>query len=382
MPSEFPPDHRLNDHADMSLLFEPIKIGALSLPHRIVMAPLTRSRAGSIRTPNDMMVRYYGQRAGAAMIISEATIISPTAAGYAWTPGIYNAEQVAGWKKITKEVHDKGGRIICQLWHCGRVSHPDLLPEGVLPVGPSANVPRKGQAFTETGFKDFVDTHALETAEIKGVIVDYVQAAKNAKEAGFDGIEVHGANGYLLEQFLYNGVNTRSDEYGGSIENRARFMLEVLHAVLEVWPADRVGVRISPWGGANDMHGSDIEASYEYLAKKLNDLDLAYLSLVERSWAEGEREAADAPPSITAFIRQFYDGAILSAGGFGAESAASILQAGDAQLVAFGKLYISNPDLVERLRAGHELAMADPASFYGGGEEGYTDYPFMGEAAE
>ncbi len=378
MPSDFPPDHRLNDHADMSLLFEPIKVGALELPHRIVMAPLTRSRAGRERVPNDMMARYYGQRAGAAMIISEATIISPTAAGYAWTPGIYNKEQVAGWKKITKAVHDKGGRIICQLWHCGRVSHPDLLPGGVLPAGPSANVPRKGQAFTETGFKDFAATRALETAEIKDIIADYVQAAKNAKEAGFDGIEVHGANGYLLEQFLYNGVNERTDEYGGSIENRARLMLEVLDAVLEVWPANRVGLRISPWGGSNDMHGSDIEQTYEYLAQKLDDLDLAYLSLVERSWGSvQEREAADAPPSITAFIRQFYEGAILSAGGFGAESAASILQAGDAQLVAFGKLYISNPDLPERLRAGHELAMADPSTFYGGDEKGYTDYAFM-----
>ncbi len=381
MPTDFPEDHRENPHPDMALLFSPIKIGALELPHRIVMAPLTRSRAGETRTPTDMMARYYGQRSTAALIISEATIISPTAAGYAWTPGIYNEGQVEGWKKVTKAVHDKGGRIVCQLWHCGRVSHPDLLPGGVLPVGPSANVPAKGQAFTAQGFKDFVGTRPLETSEISGIVADYVQAAKNAKEAGFDGIEVHGANGYLLEQFLMDGVNKRTDEYGGSIENRARLLLEVLDAVLKIWPADRVGLRISPWGGSNDVYDSNPAPLYEYLAKKLNKLGLAYLSLVERQWESAqEREAADAPPSITAFIRQFYDGPILSAGGFGGQSAASILQAGDAQLVAFGKLYISNPDLPERLKAGFPLAMADPASFYGGGEEGYTDYPFMAES--
>ena len=366
-------------------LFDEVAIGAWRLPHRIVMAPLTRSRAGSERVPNEMMAEYYAQRASAALIITEATIISQQAAGYAYTPGIYNDAQIEGWKRIVDAVKGRNGHIVCQLWHCGRISHPTLQLDGAAPVAPSAIKPGEsaGLAFTEEGFQPFVTPRALEESEISTILEDYRRAAENAKVAGFDGVEIHGANGYLINQFLCDGTNSRTDRYGGSVENRTRFLLEVLDAVGGVWNADRTGVRISPWGAFLDCSDSNPAALYTHVCQELSKRGLAYLSVVEREWLGDEAPEKDpsVPPSITAFVRSHYNDAILTAGGYTCKSACATVQAGVAHVVAFGKAYIANPDLAERIRARADLNEPDRDTFYGGDEKGYTDYPLMEKRA-
>jgi len=394
MPSQnivYPEDPRTLDCKDIidtdgtPGLFDNVKVGAWRLPHRIVMAPLTRSRAGSERVPNAMMTKYYAQRASAALIITEATIISEQAAGYAYTPGIYDEAQIEGWKRIVDAVKERNGHIVCQLWHCGRISHPSLQPNGATPVAPSAIKPGEsaGLAFTEDGFQPFVTPRALEASEISSVLGDYRSAAENAKAAGFHGVELHGANGYLINQFLCDGTNKRTDQYGGNVEKRTRFLLEVLDAVGAVWTEDRIGVRISPWGAFLDCSDSDDDALYSYVCRELSNRKLAYLSVVEREWLGDEVPERDSsvPPSITTFVRSHYVGTILTAGGYTCKSACATVQSQAAHLVAFGKAYIANPDLAERIRARAPLNEPDRDTFYAGDEKGYTDYPFMEKGA-
>lgn len=354
-------------------LFTPIRIGALDLPHRIVMAPLTRCRASEGNVPTAMNARYYEQRASAALIVSEATQVTPFGQGYPGTPGIHSDEQVEGWKLVTKAVHDKGGKIVLQLWHVGRISHPSLQPGGVLPVAPSAIKP-SGQAATYTGMVPFETPRALETAEVYDVIAQYRVGAENAKRAGFDGVEVHGANGYLIDQFLRDGTNQRTDEWGGSVEKRARFALEVTKAVVEVWGADRVGIRLSPNGTFNDMYDSNPKETFGYTLEKLSEMNLAYVHLVDMS----DKDAKYGSPAIPlSFFRSKYRGNLMANGGYSFERANQDISEGIADLVSFGQLYIANPDLPERFRKNAPLAQPDPSTFYGGSEKGYTDYPAM-----
>lgn len=356
-------------------LFSPVTLGDLELPHRIIMAPLTRARSaqpGDI--PQDMNVEYYRQRSSAALIISEASQVSPQGKGYAYTPGIHSQEQIAGWKKITDAVHAKGSRIFLQLWHVGRVSHSQLQVNNALPVAPSA-IAVEGQAFTETGMFDFETPRALNIAEIPAIVEQFRQGAMNAKQAGFDGVEIHAANGYLLDQFLKTGSNQREDRYGGSIENRARLTLEVTRAVTEVWGGDRVGIRISPTGTFNSMSDSDPQALFAYLVEQLNPYHLAYLHVVE-AFGEGSHTSFDFH-----HLRQAFSGAYMANGGYSAETAEKSLQGGHSDCISFGSPFISNPDLPERFQQNASLAPPEPSTFYGGGQEGYTDYPSL-EAAE
>jgi N-ethylmaleimide reductase len=359
-------------------LFSPYQLGDLELPNRIVMAPLTRQRAGQGNVPHALNATYYAQRASAGLIIAEATQVSPQGQGYPNTPGIHSPEQVAGWKLVTDAVHKEGGRIFLQLWHVGRISHPDLQADGALPVAPSAITPQ-GQAFTSEGFKPFVTPRALETTEIPGIVEKYRQGAINALAAGFDGIEVHAANGYLIDQFLRDGTNQRTDEYGGSIENRVRFLLEIVEAVTSVWDAKRVGVRLSPSGTFNDMRDSNPLETFGYTAQVLNRFDLAYLHLVESTDAD-IRHGGTAVP--TNYLREMYTGTLIVSGGYTAEKGNAVLANQQADLVAFGTLYIANPDLPRRLALNAPLNQPNPESFYGGGEKGYTDYPFWSAAGE
>lgn len=356
-----------------SVLLSPIKLGAYELPNRLVMAPLTRNRAGAGNVPHELNAVYYAQRSSAGLIISEATQISPQGVGYPATPGIHSPEQIEGWKLITKAVHDRGGRIFLQLWHVGRISHPSLQPNGELPVAPSAIAP-EGMAATYEGEKPFVTPRALATEEIAGIVEDYRQAAQNALEAGFDGVEIHGANGYLIDQFLRNGSNQRTDQYGGSIENRARFALEVVEAVTSVWGADRVGIRLSPSGTFNSMSDSDPQALFSYVVSRLDRYNLAYIHIVEPRIDNGAPEGQN----LTAgFFRSVYKGTIIAAGGHDQESGEALVANGEADLIAYGRWYISNPDLVERFAANAELNPYDRSTFYGGTEKGYTDYPTL-----
>lgn len=339
------------------------------------MAPLTRNRASAGNVPTELNATYYAQRASAGLIVTEASQISPQGMGYPATPGIYSPEQVEGWKLVTQAVHDRGGRIFLQLWHVGRISHPSLQPNGELPVAPSAIAPA-GMAATYTGEQPFVTPRALELSEIPGIVEDYRQAAENALAAGFDGIEVHGANGYLIDQFLQDGSNHRTDAYGGSIENRARFLLEVLEAVIGVWGSDRVGLRLSPTGTFNDMHDSDPKALFSYVVQALNPLNLAYLHLVEPRW--DNPEVRDKTKDLGAhFFRPLYRGTLISAGGFTRETGNAVLEAGDADLIAYGRWFISNPDLPERFALNADLNPYDRNTFYGGDSRGYTDYPAL-----
>jgi N-ethylmaleimide reductase len=354
-----------------SLLQTPIHIEPYYLPNRIVMAPLTRMRAPE-NIPTELMATYYAQRASAGLIISEATQISPQGVGYPATPGIHNELQVAGWKKITEAVHAKKGHIFLQLWHVGRISHPDFH-DGQLPVAPSAITP-DGFAVTPHGMKPFVTPRALETDEIQGIVEDYRQAAKNALEAGFDGVEIHSANGYLLDQFLRDGTNKRTDRYGGTPENRARFLLEVTEAVATVWGAERVGIRLSPSGTFNDMTDSDPETVFVYLLGQLNRFGLAYLHIVDA--LEGDiRHGANV--INLEVLRKAYNGILIVCGGYDQARAEQVIAQGMAGAVAFGQLYIANPDLVERFKLSAPLNEPDPATFYGGNEKGYTDYPVL-----
>ena len=356
-----------------TLLQTPINMGPYHLPNRIVMAPLTRMRAPD-NSPNDLMAAYYAQRASAGLIISEATQISPQGVGYPATPGIHNELQVAGWKKITEAVHAKNGQIFLKLWHVGRISHPDFH-DGLLPVAPSAILP-DGLAVTPHGLKPFVTPRALETNEIKGIVEDYRQAAKNAMDAGFDGIEIHSANGYLLDQFLRDGTNKRTDIYGGTLENRARFLLEVTEAVASVWGSDRVGIRLSPSGTFNDMTDSDPEAFFVYLLGELNRFGLAYLHIVDALESDIRHGANVINLEV---LRKAYNGTLIVCGGYDQARAEEALAEGKADAVAFGQLYIANPDLVERFKLNAPLNEPDPVTFYGGNEKGYTDYPVLAD---
>ncbi|KPN05042.1 alkene reductase [Xanthomonas arboricola] len=353
-------------------LFEPYALGALTLANRIVMAPLTRNRAGAGLVPSALAATYYAQRASAGLLITEATQISPQAQGYQDTPGLYTPEQIAGWRAVTDAVHAKGGRIFVQLWHVGRVSHVDLQPGGAAPVAPSA-IRAATKVFVNNGFADVSEPRALALHELPGIVDDFRQAAANAIAAGFDGVEIHGANGYLLEQFIKDGANQRTDAYGGSIENRARLLLEVVAAVSKEIGADRTGVRISPVSPASGISGSDPQPQYDYIAAQLDALGIVYLHVVEGATG-GPRDAA---PFDYAALRSKFTRTYLANNGYDLELANAQLRAGTVDLVAFGRPFISNPDLVERLHTGAALAPLNPATLYGGGADGYIDYPSL-----
>jgi N-ethylmaleimide reductase len=358
-------------------LFSPIQIGPYSLPNRIVMAPLTRNRAGIGNVPHELNTLYYAQRASAGLIITEATQVSPHGVGYPATPGIHSAEQVEGWRQVTNAVHERGGRIFLQLWHTGRISHPSLLPDGELPVSASA-IAATGMASTYEGEQPFVTPRPLETDEIPEIVEMYRSGAKNALKAGFDGVEIHNANGYLLDQFLRDGTNHRTDAYGGTIENRARLPLEVLEAVAEVWGADRVGIRISPSSTFSSMSDSDPKAHFGYFVEQLNRYHLAYLHILEPSESD-LRHGGTAVP--TSYFRPLYQGKLMVNWDYDAAKGNAAIASEAADLVSYGKLFIANPDLPERFRLNAPLNEPDPATFYGGGEAGYTDYPTWQEVA-
>jgi N-ethylmaleimide reductase len=353
-------------------LFSPAKLGSIELKNRIVMAPLTRNRAGEGGVPQPLNVTYYEQRASAGLIITEATPISAMAHGYPALPGIYTDAQIAGWKKITDAVHAKGGKIVIQLWHVGRISHPSLLPNGALPVAPSAIKPA-GQAFTYQGLVDYVEPRALDARELAGIVADYVHATKSALAAGFDGVEVHAANGYLLDQFLRDGSNKRTDSYGGSFENRARLLLEVIKAVVAVAGADKVGVRLSPVNPFNDMHDSNPQTLFNYVAQALNPFKLAYLHVVEG----GIHGGGIADPFDFDVFRKHFKGAYIANLSYDKLRGNTAIASGHADAIAYGVPFIANPDLVERFKADASLNEADANTFYGGTEKGYTDYPFL-----
>ncbi|WP_439394049.1 alkene reductase [Bradyrhizobium sp. PMVTL-01] len=354
-------------------LFETYKLGPITLANRLVMAPLTRNRAvpGTF-VPGALAADYYGQRASAGLLITEASQVSQQGQGYQDTPGIYSKEQVAGWRKVTDKVHERGGKIFIQLWHVGRISHVDLQENGAAPVAPSA-IRARGKTFVNGGFADVSEPRALELSEIPGIIDDFKRATKNALEAGFDGVEIHGANGYLLEQFAKDGSNKRGDAYGGSIENRARLMLEVSRAVVAEAGADRTGIRISPVTPANDISDSNPQALYDHIVDGLSALKLVYLHVVEGATG-GPRDIA---PFDYASLRKRFSGAYVANNGYDFDLASKVLEANAADLIAFGKPFISNPDLVERLKQGAGLNDWDKNTFYGGGAKGYTDYPTL-----
>lgn len=355
-------------------LFQPVRLGPYQLANRIVMAPLTRSRAGEDGVPNRLMVEYYAQRSSAGLIITEGANISPQARGYAFTPGIYNDAQVAGWRQATEAVHARDGRIFPQLWHVGRVSHPSLQPGGALPVAPSAIRP-DATSYTEVGFQPCITPRALETHEIPEIVEQYRQAARKALAAGFDGVEIHAANGYLIEQFLRDSTNTRTDAYGGSRENRARLLLEVTEAVAGVCGGARVGIRLSPIAAVNGAGlDSDPERTYAYVVQQLNAFQLAYIHVIEGA-TQGPREV---PGGFDLqILRRSFNGFYMANNGYDLGLALEVRRRNLADLISFGRLYIANPDLVERLRIGAPLNVPDRATFFGGGAAGYTDYPAL-----
>ena len=359
-----------------SNLLEPYQLGPITLPNRLVMAPLTRNRAvppGMV--PSPLAVDYYGQRASAGLLVTEASQVSQQGQGYQDTPGIYSREQVAGWRKVTDRVREKGGRIFIQIWHVGRVSHVSLQPNGGAPVAPSA-IRANGKTFVGGAFTDISEPRALELAEIPFILDSFKRATANALEAGFDGVEIHGANGYLLDQFAKDGANKRNDAYGGSIENRAKLMLEVSKAVSAEAGAERTGIRISPVTPSNDISDSDPQPLFDHIVDGLNDLKLVYLHVVEGATG-GPRDNA---PFDYASLRKRFAGAYVANNGYDFELATKTLAAGAADLIAFGKPFISNPDLVERLKRGAPLNAWDKATFYGGDAKGYTDYPALATA--
>lgn len=368
-----------NDHPQ-DVLFETFKLGNLALPNRVLMSPLTRSRSSQPGdVPNNMNVEYYQQRAGAGLIISEATQVSPQGKGYAFTPGIHSDEQIAGWKKVTDAVHDAGGRIHMQLWHVGRISHPDLQPDGRKPVAPSAIAPEGAKTFVsaDSGMVDIPEPRALETDEIPGIVEQFRIGAQNAKAAGFDGVEVHAANGYLLDQFLKSGSNQRTDEYGGSAENRAQLTLMVTQAVVDVWGKENVGIRVSPTGSFNAMYDEDPLETFGVLARHLNDLGIAYIEVVEDSF-QGNH-ANGRPESVIDAIQANFNGSYIANGAYTAEEARRRISAGRCDLVTFGRPFIANPDLPERFRKDAPLNEWDDSTFYGGDAKGYTDYPSLAD---
>jgi len=356
----------------MKHLFQTLQIGDLSLPNRIIMAPLTRCRASEGRLPNAMMAEYYAQRAGAGLILSEAVAVTAMGVGYPDTPGIWNEEQTDAWRQVTEAVHEKGGRIFMQLWHVGRISHPVYL-HGKDPVAPSAVRPR-GFVSRLRPRQPFVTPRALETAEVRGTVEAYRKGAENAKAAGFDGVEIHGANGYLPDQFLQDSTNLRTDEYGGSLENRARFMLEITDAAISVWGAGRVGMHLAPRCDSHDMGDSDPKRTFSYLASELGKRGIAFI--FTREHFQG--------PVLTPHLKKSFGGPVFANEQFDAASAEQVLAEGHADAVSFGKDFISNPDLPERFRQAAALQPYDKETFYSGGPRGYTDYPslFPGTASE
>jgi len=354
-------------------LLSTVQLGPYTLPNRMVMAPLTRNRAGAGNVPGPLNVTYYTQRASAGLVITEAAQVSPQGVGYPATPGIHSPEQVAGWRRITDAVHERGGRIFLQLWHVGRISHPSLQPGNALPVAPSA-VAAAGEAQTYEGPQPFVTPRALETQEIPEIVEQFRRGAENAVAAGFDGVEIHGANGYLLDQFLRDGTNQRTDEYGGAIENRARLHLEVTEAVVSVWGADRVGIRLSPSSTFNDMSDSNPVTTFSYLVAALNRFGLAYLHLLEPSEADRWHGGIPIP---TSHFRPIFQGKLMVNGGYDGNQADAAIASGNADLVSFGVLFIANPDLPERFRLDAPLNQPDPSTFYGGDAKGYIDYPAL-----
>jgi N-ethylmaleimide reductase len=366
-------------------LFTPVQIGATSLTHRVVMAPLTRSRTvqpGDI--PGDLMLEYYGQRASeGGLIISEATTISVTARGWYGAPGLYSDEQVAGWKRIVGAVHAKGGQMFSQLWHTGRASHHEMT-NGVMPVAPSV-VPHyygpqtSAVVSTPSGWTKPSPHRALDIAEIQNIVEDYRKAAERAKAAGFDGVELHAANGYLPDEFLQDGSNKRTDAYGGPIANRSRFLLEVVEAMVSVWGGNRVAVRIGPRGTWNEMSDSNPEALFDYVAAQLNRFGLAYLHIIEPRIKGNVLIAQGQAPVATQQLRKIFKGKIIAAGGFEPDTAEAVVEKGEADLVAFGRHFVANPDLPKRIKLGLPLNTYDRNTFYTFDSHGYTDYPFYGE---
>ncbi|MBP6018049.1 MAG: alkene reductase [Burkholderiaceae bacterium] len=363
----------MTDNSIRTDLFSPTTMGALELDNRIIMAPLTRSRYGEDGIPDELHATYYAQRAGAGLIFAEATNISPQGRGYAATPGLWNDEQVAGWRKVTDAVHAADGKIVSQLWHVGRYSSTLLQPNGEAPVAPSA-IKADGDTYTVDGIVPVSMPRALEADEIPGIIEQYKNAAENAKRAGFDGVEVHSANSYLLDQFIRDSTNQRSDRYGGSIENRTRLTLEVTEAVVNIWGSDRVGIRLSPVtpNVGNTSPDSDVMATYGYLIKQLNSFKLAYLHFVEGATG-GSRDLPDGVDLDA--LRALFDGPYIGNNGYDLDLAIERRALGKIDAAAFGRPFIANPDLVARLRHGIELAVAPHESYYGGGAKGYTDWP-------
>lgn len=349
-------------------LFTPLQLGDLGLSNRIIMAPLTRNRAGEGNVPQNINVEYYRQRASAGLIISEGTQISPQGLGYPGTPGIHSEAQITGWQRVTDAVHKEGGKIFCQLWHVGRISHTSLQLNGDLPVAPSALKPN-GQVFTYTGLQDFEMPRALNTDEIPGIIADYANAAQNAKSAGFDGVEIHSANGYLLDQFLRDGTNLRQDPYGGDINNRMRLLMEVTEQVVTVWGQHRVGVRLSPENSFNDMKDSNPQQTFNTIAQSLSGFPLAYLHILEGDMMTGERQLDYVS------LRNCFTGLYMGNNGYDLQLANEAIAAHRADMIAFGKLFIANPDLPYRFANQLPLNEADSATFYGGDGKGYIDYP-------
>jgi len=358
-------------------LLQPYPLGDLQLKNRMVMAPMTRNRAQEGNVPHTLNIEYYRQRSGAGLIVTEGSQVEPRGQGYPFTPGIHSAEQVAGWKLITQAVHENGGRIFLQLWHVGRISHPDFHG-GDLPIAPSAIPPSNGQVYTFEGLKDFHTPRAMGKEDIQQVIASFRKGAENAKAAGFDGVEIHGANGYLLDQFLQDSANQREDNYGGSIENRARFVLEVVEAVLQVFPKERVGIRLSPSGLFNIDGDSESRELFSYLIKKLNDYGLAYLHLIRPFTSVEEHPNLEA--DVISFYGAQFNNTVIANGGYNQESGNAEIENGEADLISFGVPFLANPDLPRRFEQGAELNNPDKATFYGGDEKGYTDYPFLEEA--
>lgn len=354
-------------------LLSPFQLGPMQLPNRVVMAPMTRNRAGPGDVPGAMNATYYVQRAGAGLIVSEGTQVSPQGQGYAATPGIYSAEQVAGWRTVTDAVHAAGGRIFLQLWHVGRISHPSVQPNNGTPVAPSALKPA-GQIVTRQGMQDFVTPRALETNEIAGVVEEFRRGAANAKRAGFDGVELHGANGYLVDQFLRDKTNKRSDRYGGSALNRARFLIEVTEAIAGEWGGERVGVRLAPTNPFNDIADSNPAATFGVAVAELNRLGLGYLHIVEP--LPSDPVAAGETPDIK-FFRRIWRGVLMGNKGYDFARADAAVRDGIVDLVSFAALFLANPDLPERFRRGAPLNTPDRSTFYAGGEKGYIDYPAL-----
>ena len=353
----------------LDLLLSRAQLGKLSLKNRMIMAPMTRSRAGAGDAATALMAEYYSQRASAGLIISEGSQVSAQGKGYLRTPGIFTPEQITGWKQVTDAVHAEGGQMFLQLWHVGRLSHPLVQVNGAQPVAPSA-IKADGEIYTPEGLKPYELPRALELDEIPGVVADFRQAAVNAKLAGFDGLEIHGANGYLIDQFLRDGTNQRTDAYGGSIENRARFLKEVVESVIEVFGASRVGVRLSPIFSYFSMSDSNPQATFDYTARMLSRYGLAYLHIVELG--EGPFDFRE--------LKRRFGGPYIANGGYSAERAATVISRGEADLVAFGTPFLANPDLVERFKRGQALNTPDASTFYQGDERGYTDYPTLAEA--